>query len=410
MRRLYFTKELIEDYYENKFQKDLAGCFLIRKNEDGIKVVDRTRSFPGIFYNHEPAEKQILFIAMTSFMLSAEEKLMWKVPDLQTSKLHDFLNAFGFPVFPNAARRYGLEYMLKYFEIDRELWSTDEVETLRDAMKLVEPFMLSKLRSHFETWNHGFFDYLLDEGIEDKISHTITEGLQRIYCRMYQYRGLTGIEISHRDFMDYYNHHFYPQFRRYFSCAKNKGTCLLVLHVYDQANNRWADEMPGRDAKENLLFASIMLYMVIAEQSILEHAPAVHEDFHRCFGWPMIYSGPGAGPYLHPLKMLEYAGLSPKKYEAPLFLEVVKKVFYYLRQDMNTLLNERRSVIKDPFAGKRFFDTIKGHKKSRIRKYLDRQEKSVQELLVKWTTSPEDCWYKMLESEGVPIMMPIKQT
>lgn len=227
---------------------------------------------------------------------------------------------------------------------------------------------------------------------------------------MYQYRGLTGIEISHRDFMDYYNHHFYPQFRRYFSCAKNKGTCLLVLHVYDQANNRWADEMPGRDAKENLLFASIMLYMVIAEQSILEHAPAVHEDFHRCFGWPMIYSGPGAGPYLHPLKMLEYAGLSPKKYEAPLFLEVVKKVFYYLRQDMNTLLNERRSVIKDPFAGKRFFDVIKGHKKSRIRKYLDRQEKSVQELLVKWTTSPEDCWYKMLESEGVPIMIPIKQS
>lgn len=410
MRRLIFTRELIEDYYENRFQKDLAGCFLIRKNEDGIKVVDRTQSFPGIFYNHEPAEKQILFIAMTSFMLSAEEKLMWKVPDLQTSKLHDFLNAFGFPVFPVAARRYGLEYMLKYFEIDRELWSTDEVETLRDAMKLVEPFMLSKLRSHFETWNHGSFDYLLDEGIEDKISHTITEGLQKIYCRMYQYRGLTGIEISHRDFMDYYNHHFYPQFRRHFSCAKNKGTCLLVLHVYDQANNRWADEMPGRDAKENLLFASIMLYMVIAEQSILEHAPAVHEDFHRCFGWPMIYSGPGAGPYLHPLKMLEYAGLSPKKYEAPLFLEVVKKVFYYLRQDMNTLLNERRSVIKDPFAGKRFFDVIKGHKKSRIRKYLDRQEKSVQELLVKWTTSPEDCWYKMLESEGVPIMIPIKQS
>ena len=171
MRKLFITRELIEDYYENRFQKDLAGCFLIRKNEDGIKVVDIKRPFPGIFYNHEPTEKQILFIAMTSFMLSAEEKLMWKVPDLQTSKLYDFLNAFGFPVFPFAARRYGLEDMLKYFEIDRELWSTDEVETLRDAMKLVEPFMLSKLRSHLETWNHGSFDYLLDEGIEDAAKH-----------------------------------------------------------------------------------------------------------------------------------------------------------------------------------------------------------------------------------------------
>jgi hypothetical protein len=168
--------------------------------------------------------------------------------------------------------------------------------------------------------------------------------------------------------------------------------------------------MPGLSAKENLLFASIMLYQVIAEQSILDVAPKAINDFHKAFGWPMISSGPGGGPYLHPLKMLEYAGLSPMKYEAPLLLVYVRKMFYYLRQEMNTILNCRESVIKDKEAACRFFEQCDGHAKSRIRKYLDREEKSIQELLVKWTTSPDDCWYKMLESEGIPLMMPIKES
>ena len=148
----------------------------------------------------------------------------------------------------------------------------------------------------------------------------------------------------------------------------------------------------------------------MAEQSILDVAPKASNDFHKAFGWPMISSGPGAGPYLHPLKMLEYAGLSPMKYEAPLLLEYVKKVFCYLRQEMNTILNRRDSVVKDQEACRRFFEQCDGHVRSRIRKYLDCQEKSIQELLAKWPTSPHDCWYKALESEGIPIMMPIKES
>lgn len=116
-------------------------------------------------------------------------------------------------------------------------------------------------------------------------------------------------------------------------------------------------------AKENLLFASIMLYQVIAEQSILDVAPKAINDFHKAFGWPMISSGPGGGPYLHPLKMLEYAGLSPMKYEAPLLLVYVRKMFYYLRQEMNTILNCRESVIKDKEAACRFFEQCDGHAK-----------------------------------------------
>ena len=192
----------------------------------------------------------------------------------------------------------------------------------------------------------------MTDDIQVKIHSVITEGLQMLYSQHYTYQGLTGSVLSHRDFADYFPRRFYEQFKKYFSCATDEGTYLEVLHVYDHANKRWADEMPGQTPKENLLFASIMLYQVMAEQSILDVAPNASNDFHKAFGWAMISSGPGGGPYLHPLKMLEYAGLSPMKCEAPL----------------------------------------------------------LQELLFKWTTSPDDCWYKMLESEGIPLMNEIKQS
>lgn len=434
MRQLHLTVQMLDDYYENRFQTDLSGFFEIVNNSEGAKTVKGGQRWPNILHpclltgilnanrfemdsTHVSEDKyfceenQFLFIALVSFMLSAEEELIWRASEAQTGKLHECLNDFGFPIVPAAADRYGLEYMLKCFKIDEELWSAEVVETLREVMKLVEPYMFSKFNSHLETWNNGCFANLLRNGIQDSISQNITEGLQAIYSRLYTYHGLTGIRISHRDFDDYYQHHFYDQFKRYFSCAEDKGGYLQVLYVYDQGNLRWADEMPGRNAKENLLFASILLYMVIAQQSILEHAPEVIRDFHKGYGWPMISSGPGGGPYLHPLKMLEYAGLSPQKDESLLFLGVVRQVFFYLRQEMNIILKNKHAVIKDPASAKHFIEVVKGqgHKCSMIKKYLTYQEQNVQELLVKWTTSSADCWYKMLESEGIPIMMEINK-
>ena len=85
------------------------------------------------------------------------------------------------------------------------------------------------------------------------------------------------------------------------------------------------------------MFATFILYFTLAQQSILEIAKEASDDFHQYSGWPMISSGPGGGPYLHPLYMLEYAGLAPTKYEAPLLLEMAKHYFPYLRQEMNTI-------------------------------------------------------------------------
>ena len=409
MIEMRFDEERLNMYYVNRFVSDLEDYFSIPNDTNEIKYVAKPKIPSRIFYRSS-AEHQIMFIALTSYMLAAEEVLMRRIPSSPNYEFYECLNMFGFPIAPITKARYGLADMLKHYEITQELWSFDEIVALRNAMKVVGPFMNERFLRHMKTWNNGFFAEFMTDDIHVKIHSVITEGLQMLYSQRYIYQGLTGSVLTHNDFADYFPRRFYEQFKKYFSCATDKGTYLEVLYVYGHANKRWADEMPGLTAKDNLLFASIMLYQVMAEQSILDIAPNASNDFHKAFGWPMISSGPGGGPYLHPLKMLEYAGLSPMKYEAPLLLEYVKKVFYYLRQEMNTILNRRDSVIKDKETACRFFEQCDGHARSRIRKYLDRQEKSIQDLLTKWITSPEDCWYKMLESEGIPIMMQIKQS
>ena len=176
---------------------------------------------------------------------------------------------------------------------------------------------------------------------------------------------------------------------------------LKILYVPFHNNHRWEDGNPGENAKDNFMFATLFLYMTLAEQSILKYAKDSGDDFHRATGWPLIYSGPGAGPYLHPLRMLEYAGLSPLKYEAPLLASVTKRVFPYLRQDMFAILNGKEGPMKDRAAGKRLFEAINDGKRPLIKKYILKGEKDIQELLSLWAQTPKCHWSEILENEGM---------
>jgi hypothetical protein len=122
----------------------------------------------------------------------------------------------------------------------------------------------------------------------------------------------------------------------------------------------------------------------------------------------MISSGPGGGPYLHPLYMLEYAGLAPMKYESHLLSEMVKHYFPYFRQEINTILNGNVNSTKDIMIGKRFVEAIKNGNGARIKKYLDKEEKSIQNLLVKWPTSSAKSLKQLLEEENIPIILEYK--
>jgi hypothetical protein len=218
---------------------------------------------------------------------------------------------------------------------------------------------------------------------------------------VYKYPGLIGFEINTRSFVKYYTSCFYNQLKTYFYHVEDNNTYIKIQSVDINSNERWADEMPGRDIKENFMFASTFLYMTVAGQSIMKYAADITEDFHRCTGWSQICSDLDQSKLSHPLEILRNADLYPMKYESALFLEFVKKVFGFLRQEINTLLNGKTFPMKDVVAGKRFTESIDGHKRSNIKRYLNRQEKGILEFLGKWATSSQKTWDDFLKDEGI---------
>lgn len=434
MKQFNFTNEHLKDYYENRFNEDLKRFFEIEKDNNEVEVVTNLHVYElhsifspaslSLFFptpyesdsdvakkavsrHQNNYEEEILFIALISFIFATEQTVYIKSSDKNHKELASCMNDCGFP-WIYAVERMDLHDFLSLF-IKEVVYCKEEVEAIRDAMKLVEPFMLDRVIPFLKTWNCGVLNTKcnFDESTGTTISKQIRVGLLYLIREYFEHHGLTGVNISYKMFSKYYHEHFFNQFKSYFSCAKEKDNYLEILGVDWHYNLRETDGNPGRNVTENLMFASMMLYMVMAEQSILENVPNVIKDYHKCSGWPMISSGPGAGPYLHPLMMLDYAGLSPMKYETQLLLEVLNKVFQCLGQEMHSLLNGRQ--IKDEESGQRFLDSIRqGRTKSQIKKYLEEEEKSIKHLLTKWISSSSQNWYQILDEEGVRIQKEIR--
>jgi len=425
MGKFNFTQELLEDYYENRFQDDVRTFFDIKK-KGGIEVADGFRmQIFRVFHRgflllgqpdpvHRPqgaAVEEIMFIAMTSVMHETEHYIARMSPKEVRNEAAACFNAFGYPWLNDNLIMHDLHYFLELFEIKSDLYRVDEIEAIRDAMKLVLPFMFDKLIPFLRTWkgSDAFKQYSRATGIRYLIEGLIEENMTVFYrSSYYHHKGLLGMEITHRDFDEYYHGRFLEQMKQYFGGAREKDGYLQIIYLPYHNNHRWEDGNPAGNLKENLLFAAFFLYMTLAEQSFIENAKELERDYYKATGWPMIYSGPGAGPFLHPLYMLDYAGLMPNKSEALLLLEVVRKVFPYLRQEMNAFLNGRTSVMKDVETGQRLIEAIKGKKRAVIRRYLTDGEKQIQELLARWPQSPIGRCQSFLEAEGTHYYIPMK--
>ncbi len=430
MLSMNFTTKQLEDYYNNRFHKDLRQFFDISK-ENNIEVVTGFKVDLHSVFHHRAAalatnvnekeeyrvtrdykkedEEEILFVALISFIFSTEKVVTRESTDYSESEIALCMNAFGFP-WIESIHRMSLGGFLSLDSIKGEFFRIEEVEMLRNAMFIVEPFMLNKLIAFLKTWDNGLF-YQKNKYVDvigAYIGSKISNGLLMFYRSYYKYEGLIGLHTPSAKDYNNYKQQFHNDFRKYFSCATKKDGFLMVLGVDAKFNHRWRDGNPGGSLEDNLKFACFFIYMTIVQQSILEYAKDAEIDFHKCSGWPLIYSGPGVGPYLHPLKMLEYAGLSPLKYETPILLEFAKTLFPYLRQDINTILNGNESAMEDISAGKRFFDTVDGHKINLIKRYLDKETKEVLDLLAKWQMHPDSNWHTLLDKEGIPIQKPIK--
>ena len=459
MRKLVFTKEMLEDYYENRFAKDLNDFFIIENVGNAQYVEGFKKSLQFVFNSHsisyanaaDPrlwpksdssnapaklpkqeishkygkrgAEEEILFIAFISYMFASEEAvcrltgggllealLHGQKHAKNDDELASCMSAFGFP-WIRLAIGMELSSFLSKYQDELCIHIKEEVEAIRDAMTLVVPYMSDKLIPFLKKWDNGsfcakirFFD-TLSEHLNDCISRELTVFYRSLF---YEHKGLSHLSFTQREFDEYYKKRFPQQLCNYFSDAKFKGNYLLILDVPYNNNKRWEDGNPGGNIADNFMFATFILFLTMAQQSILEIAKDSSEDFHQCTGWPMISSGPGGGPYLHPLYMLEYAGLAPMKYESHLLSEMVKRYFPYFRQEINTILNGNVNSTKDIMIGKRFVEAIKNGNGARINKYLDKEEKSIQNLLVKWPTSSAKSLKQLLEDENIPIILEYK--
>ena len=429
MRKFNFTKERLAEYYENRFPRDLREFFMIDRVGGADYVQGFKTSMHDVFHpvslfmtsplfsgendnvdNQSPKnkrsdkdEEEILFIALVSFMYASDYAIYRRAKNISIKEIASSMSAFGFLWF-RSVESMDLSCFLSLYHVREDIYLKEELNAIRNAMTLVEPYMFDRLIPFLNNWDGGYFNEEIRhfETLRDYIHNSIIKGLTTFYRqKFYKYCGLTGIEFTHREFDDYYNNRFPQQLRDYFSEAKKEENYLKIIYVPFHNNCRWEDGNPGGNANDNFLFATLFLYMTLAEQSILKYTKESEADFHRCTGWPLIYSGPGAGPYLHPLRMLEYAGLSPMKYEAPLLAEMTKRIFPYLRQDMFAILNGKEGPMKDKAAGKRLNEAIKDGKSKLIKAYMETGEKDIQDMLAVWTSSPAESWSEILENQGM---------
>jgi hypothetical protein len=351
-------------------------------------------------------EEEVLFVALVGFMFAAEEELLLHCPN-DKDELKRLINEFGLPWIP-AVETFIDIYS---FIFEPNIATKDKAVALRDAMLLVEPFMMDKLLSFIRTWDDGNFYKRNNIGfIGAYIGKNLSDALVKTYRKYYDFKGLIGLDISRSKIMNYYENDFLNHFKSYFRKAEQKDGYWKTLFVDYISNHRYKDGNPGNNPSENLIFSGMLLYIYIVQQSILVNADHdVATAFYQCSGWPMVGTGPGGGQDLHPLMMLEYAGLLPLKSESLLFVDTVNEVFSVLRQEFNSILNGRSSM-KDNPSSEIFLEGIRqGRIKSNIKKYLDREERSIRDLIVKWGDSAKNKCFSFLKENGLTTMIQRKE-
>lgn len=422
MTSFVITKNILSSYYEEHFKEDLKRCSLSDyKYKLKVDVFLRPKvsaAIPAFIHGvgegnsvskssyRRTNEEQILFIALIGFIFAAEESLLLHCSN-DKNELKALMSEFGLPWIP-AVDNYRDIYS---FIFEPNIATKNEAIALRDAMSLVEPFMMERLLSFIKTWNDGIFYKKNNVGfIGIYIGEYLSNALVSIYRKYNDFKGLIGLDISRSKIWNYYENDFLNHFKRYFHKAMQKDGYCQILVIDYISTHRYEDGNPGNNPSENLIFSGMLLYIYIVQQSILvnvNHDVAI--AFYQCSGWPMISTGPGGGQYLHPLMMLEYAGLLPLKSESRLFVDTVDEVFSILRQEFNSILNGRSSMKNSPSAEIFLKEIRQGRIKSKIIKYLDKEEKSIRNLIGKWGDSVESKCFSFLEENGFTTMIQRKE-
>jgi hypothetical protein len=373
----------IEAYYSECFSKDLKGYF-----ENG-----RLSPWGGCFPSRRNHKEWVIFVSLTASFYAIQVCLEQKWSRDSAIKLMYELGV-NWMIF-NADFKL-LESFLERSGIKREINQIKEIEDILDVAPMVLQFVIERLEPFFNSYqSDGFKKEFFDKNfIVGYIRHSLFETLRILYRQYKPSTGLTGIVFNSKIFSFYYRQKFLGQLKRYFKSAKDDEGFVEILYIYDGVNDRWEDGRPGDDATENIMFSIIFMYMIMAEQTFLEKVKFREVRFHQCSKWPFISSGPGAGPYLHPLRTLELAGLIPTKSETSLYLEMALKIFPVLREEFFSILNNKMN------------DVIDGHFRVRIKKLLFNEENNIKRILEEWAISSERTISEVIQKLGFRIVKP----
>lgn len=247
MTSFIITKNLLSSYYEEHFKEDLDR-YSLSEYKYKLDV--------GVGYNllkspyRRSNEEEVLFVALVGFIFAAEEELLLHCPN-DKDELKSLMNEFGLPWIPAVDR--GRDICNFIFEPN--IATKDEAVALRDAMLLVEPFMMDKLLSFIRTWDEGNFYKRNNIGfIGAYIGENLSDALVKTYRKYYDFKGLIGLDISRSKIMNYYEKDFLNHFKRYFPQALQKDGYCKTLFVDYISNLRYEDGNPGNNSSENLIF------------------------------------------------------------------------------------------------------------------------------------------------------------
>ncbi|MBR5604455.1 MAG: hypothetical protein IKW51_09725 [Bacteroidales bacterium] len=412
MQEFILNSESLENYYEKYLQNDvkltadsIGGCHyrdfmspLLIVALEGPSVSPNARIYR--------FEDEVLYLSFMAFIFATESSL-YRIMGGDKAKCESFMNEFGFLWLPAVLRKSINSYIFN----DDNIHFQEDVEIISNALDIVKPFMKIKLED-FVTNRYSEKDADFNIGLlNEYIAKELEEALFSLRRSFFKYKGLVGIDVSRSKIRKYLDERFSEQFKGYFPTSTDMGGYLQTQYVSSSYPSlpRLEDGNPGSNPSENLMFSAILLYKYIAQQALLTATKNNYDAvtlFHKYTGWPSIYTGPGAGPYLHPLKMLEDAGLLPLKSEVVLFSEVLKDVISVLRQEFDAALNGREQSMKDNPMYDQFISTIRqGRIKHNIKVYMDEEVQNIQDLIVKWGESSTTPCYLFLEEYNLGTMI-----
>lgn len=284
----------------------------------------------------------------------------------------EIISTTNYPVIQHVLKDKSIEDIMT----EASLWpyGDNEKELFLSIGEQVFPFLKKKMMPSILQWNnHALEDrggYISSPA--DHIAHEYDDLVFSLMRQMSKQHSLLDITLTRTDIEQYYKNFFMNDLKAYFNVEHNRDGYDMILFMEHIHSKRLVDGNPSDSGVHNMMFTSILLYMIIAEKSISpfnETFEGLFTDFFRRTRWLLIYSGPGGGYQISSMKMLAYAGLAPRPEESLIFLTVMKPVFEYMRSHLSQVFNASKKSEVDKSPLQQFLSD--GHARKRMFKCLD---------------------------------------